>query len=34
MGWRLLVFYPEHILASMNYFDSDMSKEYKYGSKL
>ena len=28
MGWRILVFYPEPkaILASMNYFDSDMSK--------
>jgi hypothetical protein len=34
MGWRILVFHPEpnhvntqkHILASMNYFDSDMSK--------
>jgi hypothetical protein len=32
-GWRILVFYPEpearnskHILASMIYFDSDMSK--------
>jgi hypothetical protein len=24
MGWWILVFYPE--LASMNYFDSDMSK--------
>jgi hypothetical protein len=27
MGWRILIFYLEpHILASMNYFDSDMSK--------
>ena len=25
MGWRILVFYPEPE-ASMNYFDSDMSK--------